>query len=45
MSPCPTGAGDTDEKEILEVTGLPPSPPLENMRVPVSYVESRRDGK
>ena len=34
-----------DEKEILEVTGLPPSPPLENTRVPVSDVEPRRDGR
>jgi cell division protease FtsH len=34
-----------DEKEILEVTGLPPSPPLENRRIPVSDVESRRDGR
>jgi len=34
-----------DEKEILEVTGLPPSPPLENSRVPVSDVEPRRDGR
>jgi cell division protease FtsH len=34
-----------DEKEILEVTGLPPSPPLENTRIPVSDVEPRRDGR
>jgi cell division protease FtsH len=34
-----------DEKEILEVTGLPPAPPLKNTRVPVSDLESRRDGR
>jgi hypothetical protein len=34
-----------DEKEILRVTGLPPAPPLENSRVPVSDVESRRDDR
>jgi cell division protease FtsH len=34
-----------DEKEILKVTGLPPAPPLTNTRVPVSDLESRRDGR
>jgi cell division protease FtsH len=34
-----------DKKEILEVTGLPPAPPLENTKVSVSDVESRRDGR
>jgi cell division protease FtsH len=33
-----------DEKEILEVTGLPPAPPLENTKVPGSSSDSRRDG-
>src|SRR5215216_3518040 len=33
-----------DEEEILEVTGLPPAPPLENTKAPVSDVVSRRDG-
>src|SRR5215208_1674221 len=30
-----------DEAEILEVTGLPPAPPLENRKVPVSDADSR----
>ena len=30
-----------DEEEILEVTGLPPAPPLENRKVPVSDPDSR----
>jgi cell division protease FtsH len=34
-----------DEEEILEVTGLPPAPPLENSKVPVSSSSSRRDGR
>jgi cell division protease FtsH len=34
-----------DENEILEVTGLPPAPPLENTRIRVSDLESRRDGR
>jgi cell division protease FtsH len=33
-----------DEQEILEVTGLPPAPPLENTKVPGSSSDSRRDG-
>jgi cell division protease FtsH len=33
-----------DEEEILEVTGLPPAPPLENTKVPASSSDSRRDG-
>jgi cell division protease FtsH len=32
-----------DEEEILEVTGLPPAPPLENTKIPVSSSNSRRD--
>ena len=32
-----------DEGEILEVTGLPPAPPLENTKIPVSSSNSRRD--
>jgi cell division protease FtsH len=34
-----------DKKEILEVTGLPPAPPLENTKVSVSDVEPRRGGR
>jgi cell division protease FtsH len=30
-----------DEKEILEVTGLPPAPPLENNKVPVPDADPR----
>ena len=30
-----------DEKEILEVTGLPPAPPLENSKVPVPDANPR----
>jgi cell division protease FtsH len=30
-----------DEEEILEVTGLPPAPPLENRKVPVPDADSR----
>ena len=30
-----------DEEEILEVTGLPPAPPLENSKVPVPDADSR----
>jgi cell division protease FtsH len=30
-----------DEEEILEVTGLPPAPPLENRQVPVPDADSR----
>jgi cell division protease FtsH len=30
-----------DEGEILEVTGLPPAPPLENRKVPVPDDDSR----
>jgi cell division protease FtsH len=30
-----------DEEEILEVTGLPPAPPLENTKVPVPDTDSR----
>jgi cell division protease FtsH len=30
-----------DEQEILEVTGLPPAPPLENTKVPVPDADSR----
>jgi cell division protease FtsH len=30
-----------DEEEILEVTGLPPAPPLENTKVPVPDADSR----
>src|SRR5215218_5765166 len=30
-----------DEAEILEVTGLPPAPPLENRKVPVPDADSR----
>jgi cell division protease FtsH len=30
-----------DEEEILEVTGLPPAPPLENRKIPVPDAESR----
>ncbi len=30
-----------DEEEILEVTGLPPAPPLENRKVPVPDAGSR----
>jgi cell division protease FtsH len=30
-----------DEGEILEVTGLPPAPPLENRQVPVPDADSR----
>jgi cell division protease FtsH len=33
-----------DEQEILEVTGLPPAPPLENKKVPGWSSTSRRDG-
>jgi cell division protease FtsH len=29
-----------DEEEILEVTGLPPAPPLENRKVPVPDTDS-----
>ena len=30
-----------DEEEILEVTGLPPAPPLENRKIPVPDVDHR----
>jgi len=30
-----------DEAEVLEVTGLPPAPPLENRKLPVSDTDSR----
>jgi cell division protease FtsH len=30
-----------DEREILELTGLPPAPPLENTKVPVPDADSR----
>ena len=30
-----------DEEEILEVTGLPPAPPLGNRKVPVPDADSR----
>jgi cell division protease FtsH len=30
-----------DEEEILEVTGLPPAPPLEDRKVPVPDADSR----
>ena len=30
-----------DEEEILEATGLPPAPPLENGKVPVPDADSR----
>jgi cell division protease FtsH len=30
-----------DEEEILEVTGLPPAPPLENKKIPVPDTDSR----
>jgi len=30
-----------DEEELLEVTGLPPAPPLENRKVPVPDADSR----
>jgi cell division protease FtsH len=30
-----------DEEEILEVTGLPPAPPLENRKVPVPDADPR----
>ena len=30
-----------DEEEILEVTGLPPAPPLENRKIPVPDADSR----
>jgi transposase len=30
-----------DEEEILEVTGLPPAPPLENRKVPLPDADSR----
>jgi cell division protease FtsH len=30
-----------DEEEILEVTGLPPAPPLKNRQVPVPDAGSR----
>src|SRR5215213_3476598 len=30
-----------DEEEILEVTGLPPAPPLENRKVPIPDADSR----
>jgi cell division protease FtsH len=30
-----------DEEEILEVTGLPPAPPLENTKVPVPDADPR----
>ncbi len=30
-----------DEEAILEVTGLPPAPPLENTKVPVPDADSR----
>jgi cell division protease FtsH len=33
-----------DEQEILEVTGLPPAPPLENTKIAASSSNSRRDG-
>ena len=33
-----------DEEEILEVTGLPPAPPLENRKTAVSSSNSRRAG-
>jgi cell division protease FtsH len=32
-----------DEEKILVVTGLPPAPPLENTKIPVSSSNSRRD--
>src|SRR5215204_3620277 len=32
-----------DEEEILVVTGLPPAPPLENTKIPVSSSNPRRD--
>jgi len=34
-----------DEEEILEVTSLPPAPPLENTKIPVSSSNSRRDDR
>src|ERR687898_2431426 len=34
-----------DEEEILAVTGLPPAPPLENTKIPVSSSNSRRDDR
>jgi cell division protease FtsH len=30
-----------DEEEILEVTGLPPAPPLENRKVPIPDADPR----
>jgi cell division protease FtsH len=33
-----------DEQEILEVTGLPPAPPLENTKIAASSSNSRQDG-
>jgi cell division protease FtsH len=34
-----------DEEEILQVTGLPPAPPLENTKIAASSSDSRRDGR
>jgi cell division protease FtsH len=34
-----------DEGEILEVTGLPPAPPLENTKIPASSSIPREDGR
>ena len=38
------GRETLDEQEILEVTGLPPAPPLENTKIAASNSTSRRDG-
>ena len=34
-----------DEEEILQVTGLPPAPPLENTKIAASISNSRRAGR